>query len=277
MKNIYNKNFSMVVNLHLLDACDFRCTHCFSHFGTEKILSFGQWKKIIDNIRESMVVKRFNLAGGEPLLYSHLPELAVYIHSLGSEVSVISNGYSLSENMIDVLNKCNVSMIGLSIDSANPSTLNALGRHTVFGDILEPKRCIDLCKYIKAKGIILKINTVISKINYTEDFHSFIQTALPDRWKLLKMKIFSNRFFNNTHIAITDNQFDDSVTRHADIPHITERTMANNYIMIDAFGNLIDTSSDDNTLVANLLKDDFSAVFPRLCFDYVTYYERYSA
>jgi radical S-adenosyl methionine domain-containing protein 2 len=267
----------MVVNLHLLDACDFRCAHCFAHFGAKKPLSSGQWKTIVDNILEGMKVERFNLAGGEPLLYSGLATLADHIRARGSEVSLITNGYGLSPQRLRLLKERGVSMIGLSIDSANPATLRALGRHTPAGDVLDPLRCLDLSGRIKALGMKLKINTVVSRLNYAEDMNAFIRAASPLRWKILKMKAFRNRLFDNTSLDIGDSQFDAFVFRHRAVPHIAERTMAGAYIMVDAFGNLVDTRSSGNTPAANLLEESFSEAFGRLEFDYGTYNARYAA
>ena len=267
----------MIINLHLLDACDFRCAHCFAHFGAKETLSCSNWKKIVDNILVSTKVERFNLAGGEPLLYKGIEELTDYIRSRGSAVSVISNGYSLSNTKISALKKCGISMIGLSIDSPKAPTLRKLGRHTVSGDILEPKRCIDICRRIREKGISLKINTVISQLNYTEDFSSFIRAINPGKWKLLKIKKFKSKIFDNTPHLINNAQFDGFIRRHKTIPHIAERTLANAYIMVDAFGNLVDTGSSNNSTVGNLLKENFKDVFARLNFDFGTYQARYAA
>ena len=224
-----------------------------------------------------MRVERFNLAGGEPLLYGNLAKLTAYIHSRGSEVSIITNGYSLSNEKIDLLYKCGISMIGLSIDSAKASTLQKLGRCTASGNILEPKRCIELCRRIRERGMTLKINSVISQLNYTEDFNSFINTASPKKWKILKIKEFKTGIYDNSSLLISDTQFDSFLQRHKSIPHVAERNMAKAYIMVDAFGNLVDTGSNNNTQVANLLDYDFTDAFASLQFDHETYQARYAA
>jgi radical S-adenosyl methionine domain-containing protein 2 len=121
----------------------------------------------------------------------------------------------------------------------------------------------------------LKINSVISRLNYSEDFTAFIRAAAPDRWKLLKMKTFQNSHFDNSPLEISDARFNAFVLRHRAVPHIVERIMTNAYIMVDAFGNLVDTGSYDNAPVANLLCESFSKSFSRLNFDYDTYQARY--
>lgn len=69
------------INLHILEACNFRCRQCFSKFGTEKLLPVEDWKKIVDNCIAGADVTEFNIAGGEPMLYPGLIELVKYIRS----------------------------------------------------------------------------------------------------------------------------------------------------------------------------------------------------
>lgn len=57
------------INLHILEACNFKCRQCFSKFGTKKLLSVKDWEKIVDNCIAGADVAEFNIAGGEPMLY----------------------------------------------------------------------------------------------------------------------------------------------------------------------------------------------------------------
>jgi radical S-adenosyl methionine domain-containing protein 2 len=123
----------------------------------------------------------------------------------------------------------------------------------------------------------LKINTVVSQMNYQEDFSSFIQAARPQRWKVLKIKEFKKEAMSNSSLLINDSQFNSFLQRHRAIPHIPERTMAKAYIMVDAFGCLVDTGSHDNTRVADLRKVNFTEAFSRIKFDYGVYHARYAA
>ena len=67
------------INIHVLEACNFRCRQCFFKFGTKKLLPVEDWKKIIDNCIAGANVTEFNIAGGEPMLYPGLVELVQYI------------------------------------------------------------------------------------------------------------------------------------------------------------------------------------------------------
>ena len=53
------------INLHILEACNFKCRHCFSKFGTDETLPVEDWKKIVDNCIAVADVAEFNIAGAD--------------------------------------------------------------------------------------------------------------------------------------------------------------------------------------------------------------------
>jgi radical S-adenosyl methionine domain-containing protein 2 len=269
MKKEYN-----VINLHLLENCNYNCKHCFAHFDSSAPLSVQNWKRIIDNITKKTSVSRFNLAGGEPLLYKGLDELIEYINSKKIQISLITNGHLLSKERIHRL-KGKVSMIGMSIDALQPELLRKMGRCTQTKEILSPDKCVTLCKFIKKNNIQLKINTVVSRLNLQEDFSDFIKTVCPTRWKILKMKRFSNDNFNNTELDITENEFNRFCSTYSSLIPIKEASLRNSYIMIDARGKLVDNSGESYTVVVDLLREDFRAGFSVMHFDKTLYESRY--
>lgn len=106
------------INLHILEACNFRCRQCFSKFGTEKLLPVKDWEKIVDNCIAGADVAEFNIAGGEPMLYPGLVELVKYIRDKGVKVSLITNGSLMNEEWIK--NYAGMyETIGFSVDSIN--------------------------------------------------------------------------------------------------------------------------------------------------------------
>jgi radical S-adenosyl methionine domain-containing protein 2 len=264
-----------IVNLHLLENCNYRCKHCYAHFYCTARLSVQNWKHIIDNITEKTPVSRFNLAGGEPLLYQGIDELIEYINFKKIQVSLITNGYLLSEKHIRGF-KGMVSMVGLSIDAIQPELLRKMGRCTQAQEILSTENCIALCKSIHKNGIQLKINTVVSRLNICENFTDFIQTICPTRWKILKMKRFSTINFDNTELEITENEFNWFCSNYTSLPHIEEANLKNSYIMVDAGGKLVDNSGESYKVVADLLQDDFWTGFNTMRFDTELYESRYT-
>lgn len=167
-----------VLNLHFLDYCNFRCTHCFVK-REGRSLSFDECKKIVDHPFIKKNFTRINLAGGEPLLSPFLQDLIDYIANQGYHCSLITNGSLLTVPFIE-RNKTKLSMIGISVDSLNVETLHFIGRKTL--PDLEK-----ICLAIKENNIKLKINICVSKLNFSEDFTEIIKITKPDRLKLFQL------------------------------------------------------------------------------------------
>ena len=205
------------VNLHLIEACNYRCRHCFAHFDKHNVLAPETWINIIDNAVASGMVNSFNFAGGEPLLYPHLTSLAEYANSLGCKCSVITNGSCIDEKWI----KNNASLfttIGFSLDSFSPDTLRKIGRCDTNGRVLDLDRIKKIFALIKKydPDIKIKINTVVSAINKDENLGELIKKHdLPvDRWKILRMSPFENDRFSNKDITVTDKEYEEYISRN---------------------------------------------------------------
>lgn len=179
------------INLHILEACNFKCRQCFSKFGTKKLLSVKDWEKIVDNCIAGADVAEFNIAGGEPMLYPGLVELVQYIRDKGVKVSLITNGSLMDEEWI----KSYAGMyetIGFSVDSINDETNRKIGRCDRNGKAIPAGRIVELCGLIRkyAPECRIKINTVVSALNKDEVMSAFIDEITADRWKILRMKPF---------------------------------------------------------------------------------------
>lgn len=180
------------INLHILEACNFRYRQCFSKFGTEKLLPVKDWEKIVDNCIAGADVIEFNIAGGEPMLYPGLVELVKYIRDKGVKVSLITNGSLMNEEWIK---NCAgmFETIGFSMDSINDDTNRKIGRCDRNEKTIPAGRIVELCGLIRkyAPGCQIKINTVVSALNKDEVMSDFIDEIATDRWKILRMKTFS--------------------------------------------------------------------------------------
>lgn len=136
------------INLHVLEACNFKCRQCFSKFGTEKLLPMEGWKKIVDNCIAGADVDEFNIAGGEPILYPGLAELVKYIRSKGIKVSLITNGSLMDEEWIKNYARL-YETIGFSVDSLDDETNKKIGRCDRNGKTIPASRIVKLCGMIR--------------------------------------------------------------------------------------------------------------------------------
>lgn len=203
------------INLHILEACNFKCRQCFSKFGTKKLLPVEDWKKIVDNCIAGADVAEFNIAGGEPMLYPGLVELVKYIRSKGVKVSLITNGSLMDEEWIKNYAWL-YETIGFSVDSLNDETNKKIGRYDRNGKTIPAGRVVELCGLIRkyAPGCRIKINTVVSALNKDEIMSDFIDKIAADRWKILRMKPFQYDGFSNLDIQVSDEEFEEFVERN---------------------------------------------------------------
>lgn len=285
------------INLHILEACNFKCRQCFSKFGTKKLLSVKDWEKIVDNCIAGADVAEFNIAGGEPMLYPGLVELVQYIRDKGVKVSLITNGSLMDEEWIKNYSGL-YETIGFSVDSLDDETNRKIGRCDRSGKTMPSGRIVELCGLIRkyAPGCRIKINTVVSALNKDEAMSDFIDEIAADRWKILRMKPFQYGSFSNLDIQVSDEEFEEFVERNREKNRekdkedgkeagvetarrevVVEPDMKASYVLIDSNGCLLDNAVDEITPVAvcDCLREDFAEGLRRLTLDMEKYEARY--
>lgn len=285
------------INIHVLEACNFRCRQCFSKFGTKKLLPVEGWKKIIDNCIAGANVAEFNIAGGEPMLYPGLVELVQYIRDKGVKVSLITNGSLMDEEWVKKYAGM-FDTIGFSVDSINDETNRKIGRCDRNEKTIPAGRIVELCELIRkyAPGCRIKINTVVSALNKDEVMSDFIDEVAADRWKILRMKPFQYGSFSNIDIQVSDDEFEEFVDRNKDRigkedgviaetgietakrEVVVEPDMKASYVLIDSNGCLLDNAVDEMTpvVVCDCLMEDFAEGLRRLTLDKEKYEARYN-
>ena len=269
------------INLHITQKCNFNCKYCFAHFDDKNDLTVEAWKHIIDNIAKSGMINAINFAGGEPVLYPGFHEILDYAHSKGFRLSIISNGsLMLNPELMPLDDFAKLDTIGISIDSINPKTLTALGACTKSGRVFtydNLKQLVSTARTINP-AIRVKINTVVTNVNHDEDLTSIGAELSIDRWKFLRMKLFSNERYNNEYLLVSDQSFNNFISKNSSIAPdvVPESDLTRSYIMVDNQGRLLDDEGTDYSVVGNLLYEDFDLVFKRYHFDFDTYNSRYA-
>ncbi len=268
------------INLHITQKCNYRCKYCFAHFADREDLPLESWKHIIDNIKQSGEIDAINFAGGEPVLYRGFHELMEYAYRQGFQLSIISNG-SLMMNPILMPHQdfAMLDTLGISVDSVDSKTLVALGACNASQEVLSYDRLATLIRTAREwnPNIRIKLNTVITSLNSGEDLSEIGQSLSIDRWKMLRMKLFSNGVHSNADLVVGDEAFSSFVDRHRDVSRdvVPENDLTRSYIMVDNMGRLLDDEGMDYRVVGSLVDEDFSSVFPRYHFDRETYESRY--
>lgn len=254
----------LVINWHLTEACNYRCQYCYATWNppscrrelihdpvkTTALLSAlytffrpgNSNNPLAQKMRWSSV--RLNLAGGEPLLYADkVPSIVHQACDLGFEVSLISNGSHLTDELLHKLAP-QLTWLGISLDSAIPVTNRAIGRVDRRGQLVDLERlAVSLANARKAHpSLQIKLNTVVNQLNHSEDLSALIKQFKPDKWKVLRMLPVVNQL-----LAINDEQFAAFVARHQAFAQILcaedNQDMCESYLMVDPHGRFFQNSS----------------------------------
>lgn len=224
-------DIEMVVNLHVTERCNYACTYCFGKWGLlqESSTETSVWadtaeayrimSDLADKFRHDRGADspiRFNFVGGEPALLPNIDDLIDHARTaLSSRVSYVTNGLML-RRFPPTWTAENIDIVGISVDSARPSTNQEIGRATRSGKVFDLAEIGTQVRAIRAaahrrgaRSPEIKVNTVVSDLNVNEKFGVVLAAIKPDRWKILKMlPVYS------TETAITDESFHEFAKKH---------------------------------------------------------------
>ncbi len=114
--------------------CNLSCGYCFEYDNTSAPVPLEEIKGWIDALHRLRVV-HMTLLGGEPLMHPQADEIVAYGRRR-STVSVTTNGFLISDAMIEKLNAADLSHMQISIDTSKPDPTNYIQKSL---KVLRPK------------------------------------------------------------------------------------------------------------------------------------------
>ena len=252
------------VNYHLWKSCNMSCGFCFAIFldlppQDATYLPQDDSIRLITLIAEAGFLK-INFAGGEPTLCPWLPEMIRHAKSLGLTTSVVTNGSRITEAWLDNL-AGSLNILAISIDSVDAESQRKIGRTVKGKSPMTEADYLSIGESAKARGIRLKVNTVVNRHNVAEDFRPFIRAIAPERWKIFQVLPVTGQ--NDLHFdefAITRDEFDLYVDRNRSIARDGIRVVPENneamtgsYLMIDPQGCFFDNTKGEHAYSSPIL------------------------
>ncbi len=228
----------VAVNFHLYKPCNYRCRFCFATYrDIEGHLPLADALALLRALREAGADK-LNFAGGEPTLHPHIGELVAEARRLGFITSLITNGARLDRLLDD--HAADLDWVGISIDSGDEAIQAELGRGR--GGHVERSR--RHAARVHSLGIGLKLNTVVTALNWQEDMHELVRELRPARWKVFQVLAIDGQNDGAVEpLLITRTHFRAFVERHRDLdaeglgPVAEDNdAMTDSYAMIDPLG-----------------------------------------
>lgn len=254
---------TLVINWHITEACNYGCRYCYADWSSpstprelihDALASRLLLQALWDHFRPGNLANplwqrmrwdsvRLNFAGGEPLLYPRQLLLAVAeARQLGMEVSLITNGSRLTESPVQEIWP-QLSVLGLSIDSASEEVNRMIGRMDRQARMLDLSKVASMLEDVRRvrAGLEIKINTVVNQANCRTDMSAIIEALRPHRWKVLRMLPVINNC-----LEISQIEFDEFVLRHRALASIMcvedNNDMTDSYLMIDPLGRFYQNS-----------------------------------
>jgi radical S-adenosyl methionine domain-containing protein 2 len=170
---------------------------------------------------------------------------------------IVTNGSKLTELFLKE-NKTYLDWIAISVDSLKEENNIKIGRAITGKKPIDKLSYYDLVDKINQYGYGLKINTVINKVNYKENFTEFIKYAKPIRWKALQvLPIVGQNDAEIDNFKITDNEFNHFLETHQSVKTLvpeSNNAIKGSYVMVDPAGRFFDNTKGTHTYSKPILE-----------------------
>ena len=134
------KGVPITGQFELTPLCNFNCKMCYVHLDPEQlgqsVLAVDTWKELLRQAVEAGMYHA-NLTGGECLAYPGFEELYLYLHSLGCEIGVLTNGYLLDEKWISFFKNHMPTRIQITLYGSNDDAYERVTGRRAFKTVTE--------------------------------------------------------------------------------------------------------------------------------------------
>ncbi len=201
------------INIVVTTRCNYNCRFCFGHYKQLKEIPRDDRILEIPKLLVEAGCQKLTLEGGEPFLFPQLLDLLKVAKKVGLVTCVITNGKLVTKEKMESLSPY-LDWIGISIDSVDEAIEIELKR----GDGSHISKCKEIAVWAHEMGIRLKVNSVITSLNYIEDLKSLIRELKPDRWKAFQLlQIEGENVETTKDLTITDEEFRFFIKKHESI------------------------------------------------------------
>ncbi len=150
----------LLVHIIPMRRCNLACTYCNEYDNFSKPVPLETMKRRIDKLADLGTVM-VGISGGEPLMHPDLDELIGHVKRRGMLIGMLTNGYLLTTERIQRLNRAGLEFLQISIDNVEPDDISKKSLKVLRGKL-------ELLARYAEFGV--NINTVVGAgVNHPED------------------------------------------------------------------------------------------------------------
>ncbi len=122
-KGLASTDHPVMAHIIPIRRCNLSCTYCNEYDDFSKPVPLETMKRRIDELAR-LGTTIITLSGGEPLLHPELDELIAHMRTHPVLVGMITNGYLLTADRIQRLNRAGLDHLQISIDNVMPDDVS---------------------------------------------------------------------------------------------------------------------------------------------------------
>jgi MoaA/NifB/PqqE/SkfB family radical SAM enzyme len=123
VKALISTKHPFLVHIIPTRRCNLACTYCNEFDDFSQPVALEEMKKRLD-ILADMGTSIITISGGEPLLHPELDEIIGHIRRRGMVAGMITNGFLLTRERIEQLNRAGLEHLQISIDNTMPDEVS---------------------------------------------------------------------------------------------------------------------------------------------------------
>src|SRR5579872_7095458 len=123
VKGLLSTKHPLLVHIIPIRRCNLACTYCNEFDDFSKPVPLEEMYRRVDRLAE-MGTAVMTISGGEPLLHPELDQIIARMRGHGILTGIITNGYLLTAERIERLNRAGLEYLQISIDNAMPDEVS---------------------------------------------------------------------------------------------------------------------------------------------------------
>src|SRR5258708_30462373 len=123
VKGLLSTRHPLLVHIIPIRRCNLACTYCNEYDDFSKPVDTPEMLRRIDRLGD-LGTAVVTISGGEPLLHPELDQIIARMRKNGILSGMITNGYLLTAERIERLNRAGLEYLQISIDNAMPDEVS---------------------------------------------------------------------------------------------------------------------------------------------------------